>query len=534
MGCDSTTLTLPASPEPAHDLAKHSRRRQKEHHRTSRKWNSQHHDYEPMASTPLKTLRLIPTALDAHRRDLFKTTPVDLQGISLEALDEHLQVLHTEELVLQIAGGTQHPVLTSLFPAALQDPCLFTCFIAATQSMYEHRRSTGRFEPSDHLLGLQAKGLSSVRDRLMQAGDGQDDNLIAGIVELMVTDSVCGNIRSLISHQRGARKLMALRKGDENDPLYKTMLGVLMVIEFYVALVQFLAHDTTTPPAGKNPLRYLKHPFPASVCVSVSVLPQGLQDIILTGRLSLQTIGMLQTVNSWSSAVGELSSGSDSVPAAYRRLFAEPMQCSRSAVFILRHLRQCDSQLTMEYILCLGITIVIKHQSSINITDHIDDELLQAFTRTIKQFAHPSVVESDAIIWLTTVVAWRKHATFQAYSKQLIDHLIKVHDFAENLHTIQSTWSKFLWYDRFGGPWTRMWQEGLDRTRQRDGGSSRSGSCSEPRHRGGQSCVFTRGVANIKKEEPADSTYSLVPSLTLSRSLTQSDKDAGFQSHSRS
>lgn len=526
------SLTRQISPMQEDDDAKQVRRHRKEDYRKHR--GDEQSGQRARASTSPKGGALVLTALDAHRRDVFATTPFNLDSRSLETLDEHLQTLYTEELVLQIAGGNQHPVLTSIFPAALQDPCLFTCFLAATQSFYEYRRCTGRFRPSDYLLRLQAKALAGIRDRIMQAGDGQDDNLIAGIVQLMVTDSMCGNISSLISHQRGARKLIALRKDEgENGPFFRTMLAVLVVIEFYLALVQFLSPEPATPPTGDNPLKYLKHPFPSSVCVSVSVLPSGLEDLVLTGRLSLQTISVLQKVNSWSAAVQDISSGSSDAQAAYGRLFAEPMECSRMAIFILRYLRQANRQLTIEYILLVGIVIIVKHKGSTNIADPLDDELLKVFTQTIKQFAHPTTIESETIIWIATALACRKHPVFQVHSENIIDHLISMQDRPEDLHRVQRIWSRFLWNDRFGGPWTRLWQAGLDRLRQ--GGASSSPSTLVHHNqgavtRGVHSCALQDMMVPIKKEISVESSQSLPSTLSLSRSWTRSEDDARSQS----
>lgn len=507
------------------DAIKHARRSHKEEYRKVRNDGQNLPAERPSSSSSPGNPGLVLTVLETHRRDIFRTAPIDLNSRSVEAIDEHLTILHTEELVLQISGGHQHPVLTSMFPAAMQDPVLFTCFLAATQSFYEHRRSSGRFKPSDYLLSLQAKGLAGVRDRIMQAGNGQDTNLIAGIIELMVTDSIVGNTASLISHQRGARKLIALRKNtDDESLLFKTMLGVLVVIEFYVALVQFLSHEPTSPPAGENPLKYLKHPFPSSVCVSISVLPQGLEDLVLTGNLSLQTISLLQKVNSWSTAMQEISSGSDKAQTAFHQLFAEPMECSRSAIFILRHLRKSNRQLTIEWILLVGIVIIIKHQGSTNITDPLDEALVVQFSQTIVQFAHPTPIESDTITWLATAVALRKHAAYPVYSDQIIDQLIDLRESSEELHPVQTIWSKYLWNDRFGGPWTRLWQSGLDRLRSRRDANKTSALS----HRGVtlktlNHCAFSQGFATIKKEDSVESIQSMPATLSLTRSWTLSD-----------
>ncbi|ETN38432.1 uncharacterized protein HMPREF1541_06467 [Cyphellophora europaea CBS 101466] len=477
-----------------------------------------------------ETHTLIPTALDAHRRDFFKAYPVEVGGTTLAALDEQLHVVQREELVLQITGGSQHPVLAALFAASLQDSCLFTCFLASSQCLYEQRRSVGHFQPSDQLLGLQSRGLAAVRDRLMQSGAAQDDGLAASIIQLMVADSVSGDTKSLISHQRGARKLLSMRGTGTNEALYQTSLGILVVIEFYMALVQFLLPEPTTPPASDNPLRYLKHPFPASVCVRISILPEGLQNLVLRSTLSLQTIQLLDIVSGWSLALRELVATPQNAEEIYRQLFTQPFECTRSAVFILRHLRQAESQLTIEYIICMGITIIIKHQGSTSKTNYLDDGLVHVFTRTVKQFAHPNAAELETIIWLVTVVAWRTSVTYQANAEDLVDFILRVHEFTRNLKKVQTIWSRFLWYDKFAVPWSRYWQASLDRWQNKI--QERAALSAQERVRIGSgpapNCAFSRGVAQIKTESSSESSQVLGG---FNESYTQSE--GGSRSNSQ-
>jgi hypothetical protein len=441
-----------------------NRRQRKELYRKNLIDGSQDGSNKPLLLKASSKVVLSPTILDALRRDVLRSSPVFIKGTALQALDEHLQLIQTEELVLQITGGTHHPMITTTFPAAIQDPCLFTCMMVSAQAFFEARREVSIFKPSSYLLGLYAKGIARVQERIIEAANGQDDRLLASIIHLMITDSVCGNFVQSISHQDGARKIVELRQGkNAEQPLFKMALAVLVVGEFYVSLIRFLSPEPILPEED-NPLKYLRHPFPAAVCVSISGLPQGLQELILTRRISIQTISIMQKINAWSSAIAMISARTgDTDNATYRKLFTDPMSCSRSAIFILRHLQKAGHTLTIEYIFLIGITIVIKHQSAMNLTDHLDEGLLNGFINAIKCFASPTPIETETIIWLTVVIYSRKQYTIPNLAEHLLDYVIQSETFGKDLSAVQATWSRFLWYDTFGGSWTRSWQAGVDR-----------------------------------------------------------------------
>lgn len=476
-------------------------------------------------------LTLVPTALDGHRREVFGAYPIQISGTSLEALDEQLNVLTNEELVFEIRGGSNHPMLTTVFTAALQDVGLFSCYVAAAQSLYQQRRSPKGFRPSDQLVRLQQQGLSHIRDRLMRTGAETDDVLFASIVQLMVADSVCGNIQSLMSHQRGARKLVTMRKGDLGQSMFRATLGVLAVIEFYVAVMQFIFPPPKSPPApAENPLRYVCHPFPASVCVRLSRLPQGLEELVLSSKCSLQTIDLLEHLSEWSSSIKDTVGDNGLASKALARLFAEPMDTSRSAIFILRHLRQAEAHTSIEFLLCLGIIIIIKHQRNIRKQDFLDDELLHSFTRSLKQYPNPSQPEIQLMIWLVAVISWRISHAFPAHADDLLDFTIQRHQQAQDLNSVRAIWRKFLWHQRFEGSWTRCWQPGLDRYEiSKDSIRKRAQAAKclgyDPPH----NCLFTKGVRGLKMEDSNES--SITNSSNLSRAPSSMPSHDSIASH---
>jgi hypothetical protein len=513
---------------PNRDLTKRTRRQHKDDYRES----SRPRENQPSEAITKKEpdvvateSQLVPTALDAHRRDVFAVYPIEVRGINLEALDEQLRLTSSEELILELTAGVRHPILCTTFRVSLQDPGLFTCFLAVSRTFYEQRRSETRFQPSNHLLDLQAQGLSSVRDRIMKEGAENNDGLIASILQLMVVASVSGNMRSVVSHQRGTRKLIAMRTEGTNQALYQTSMGILMVIEFYMALIPFL----TPGLAGKggirtteNPLRYVKHPFPSTLCIRISALPNGLQDLILTSHISVQTIDLLEKVTAWSMALDGVASGAESTDEAYGTLFSAPMECSRSAVFILKHLRQSNRQFTIEYILSLGITIVIKHQRNIKKVDHLDDQLLDAFIDAVRQFASPTAEERETLIWLGAVVSWRTAAAFTSRAQALVSHILQALE-PPTISDIQRIWTKFLWHKRFMGHWTRHWQAGLDRRQELKHAISPAQVQAHASGKARSDCVFAQGVAEIKKEDSTESNSSnSTGQLSLVRSVTTS------------
>ena len=448
-----------------------------------------------------------PTALDAHRRDLFGSYPIKLTGQSLEALDEQLHLVTNEELALNVRGGTQHPMLTFVFTRSLQDVGLFSCYVAAAQSLYQQRRSPKVFKPSDQLVGLQQQGLEHIMQRIKQPGAEMDDVLIASITQLMVADGVCGNVQSLASHQRGIRKLVGLRRDELHSTIFRVSLGVLVVIEFYIALMQFMFPTTKpTPPPAKKGLTYIRHPFPASICVRISRLPQGLEEVVISSRCSLQTIDLLEHLTQWSSAMHDVNGDSGRASLAFARLFAEPMDSSRSAIHILRHLRHANTEVGIEQLLCLGIIIIIKHQRQTRKTDYLDDELIHSFIRSLRQYPSTSPSEIATIVWLVAVITWRTGSMFKTYADELLDFTIQKYDQAQNVDTVRSIWRKFLWHQSFEGAWTRLWQTGLDRYRAKHPDPQRRIPLAKSNGLRRPDCSFIDGFSSLKKEDSNESS----------------------------
>lgn len=100
--------------------------------------------------------------------------------------DIDIQIHRGEDLVLKIAPDVAHPIITVVFPASVQDPCVFHCFLVAAQSLYEFRRSLWPPERSSVMSHLQGKAFSALQKRISKPSAHLDDGVLYSIIHLMI------------------------------------------------------------------------------------------------------------------------------------------------------------------------------------------------------------------------------------------------------------------------------------------------------------------------------------------------------------
>ncbi|KIX93364.1 uncharacterized protein Z520_11007 [Fonsecaea multimorphosa CBS 102226] len=428
------------------------------------------------ASTSRKVLnkaKLIITPLDSYRREAFASYPSGAGPLSTESVDEYISILRKEELCLKVTPDVEHPAISVVFPLSMQDPGLFKCLLVGAQSLHDWRRDPFHVNRSQPMVKLQNEAILSLRTRLSAPSAHLDDGVLIAITHLMVADSCRRDLLSLKSHLKGARQIISLRGGLGTTPAHLAIRALLTTTEFYIALGQYLQISPDDPTAiPKQPIEYVRHPFPPDICRDVATLPTGLAEAALSGHLSVQCIKLLASTASWAPLVnGSASPPSDQAQDSkdrYCRLFCEPRECSRNAIMILLDLKRSGLPVGLEHVICLGLAMAVRHLSGENRTNIFDTASLAALTKSVKAIDNPSVSDSEVIIWISLVISWRTQSAKPVpKADALLDYVLDSFPVARSWKKVSAICRKFWWYERFQAEWEKCWARGIARQQQR-------------------------------------------------------------------
>ncbi|KEF62172.1 uncharacterized protein A1O9_00144, partial [Exophiala aquamarina CBS 119918] len=410
-----------------------------------------------------------PTVLDSFRGDLLSTLPFTRSANAFNSIDEYIQIHRGEDLVLKIAPDVAHPVISVVFPSAVQDPCVFHCFLAAAQSLYEFRRSPWPPERSSVMSHLQGKAFSALQQRLSAPSAHLDDGVLYSIIHLMIAAGGQYDSAAVKSHLIGIRQIIVLRGGLGNTPAHQTIRGILTVIEYFNALDQYLdgsPDDLEAIPSSQ--LDYARHPFSPRLCKLIATLPDGFAEVALSGRISVQCIQLLSSVASWQSLINEsptTSSGSsDQTRDRLCRLFCDPRECARNAVLILLYMKRSGKPLGLEYIICIGLAICVRHLSQENRTSLFDNKLLDSMMKNIKAIKSPQPSDSEAILWLSLIVNWRTQSIHPVKkADDVLDLVITKFPGLQTWKKVSTVCQKFWWFDCLKDDLEKCWRKSFER-----------------------------------------------------------------------
>lgn len=220
-----------------------------------------------------------------------------------------------------------------------------------------------------------------------------------------------------------------------------------------------------------QPITYVQHPFPSDVCQYLAKLPVGLAEAALSGQLSVRCMKMLSALAECAHLADTPASSTEDPMTRYCRLFCEPREFARDAVMLLLDLRRSNIPAGLEHVVCLGLTIIVRHLSGQNRTNIFDHASLVALMTNVKAIDTPSVAESEVIIWLALVINWRTHSAGGApAADELLDYVLDSFPAARSWKGVAKICRKFWWFGRFEHEWKMYWQKGLERVKQRPSG----------------------------------------------------------------
>ncbi|KAK5049495.1 hypothetical protein LTR84_004424 [Exophiala bonariae] len=380
-------------------------------------------------NTGIVSLTLSPTALDSYRGDLLAALP--------------------------FGGG----------------PNAFNSIDESAQSLYEFRRWTGAGapEPSSVANRLYGKAIRTLQKRLSERSAYLDDNVLFSVVHLMIASAGQHDVAAVKQHLTGLRQIISLRGGLSKTPSHLSIRSLLIIIEYFMALEQYLGFDLDdleSIPSSR--LHYTRHPFPPQLCRHIAALPDGFAEVALSGRISVQCIQLLCAVSSWQSLIGEqLNDTSKRTQDIMCRLFCEPRECARDAALLLLYLKRTGISPGLEYVIGIGIAICVRHLSEENRTSVFDGALLRCMLDNIKAIRSPQPSDIETVIWLALIVNWRTQS-YQPVREadDVLDHVIIRFPSLQSWQKVSKICCRFWWFDCLKDDLLKCWEKSTKRTQR--------------------------------------------------------------------
>ncbi|EXJ72921.1 uncharacterized protein A1O5_04070 [Cladophialophora psammophila CBS 110553] len=225
--------------------------------------------------------------LGGLRRDPFASFPIPQSGQVEWAADFFLQDYATMNASLYSDGAGKNWLTGTLFPLALQSDMLFEALILS-MARYSQPASTNALVPGGvHFAHLRSSVLGKLHRTL-----SQDKEISTS--DTTIHTFFAGHDDHAATHLKGLQTLVSLRGGPEHGNFDRQTKYNLAGTHALCSFAEQRLQESSGPPVKpESELTYPKHPFSPQLCTEIAVLPRGISDIALDGRISTQIIELL-------------------------------------------------------------------------------------------------------------------------------------------------------------------------------------------------------------------------------------------------
>lgn len=248
--------------------------------------------------------------------------------------------------------------------------------------------------PSTTLMKHYSRTLKVIQQRLVSGDRG--DALLMAVLRVVILCLFYSDWNSFQTNSRGFSKLVHLRGGLDNLGWAGWFTYVYSWIQLRWAnhLAQIKAKE---PEHQGRSFTYPTHPYPGHVCVMVSKLPIGFQDVLLQSRVSLEIMEFLYEVSQWSSSYSQTPDvGSvEQQNRLGRQGITLALECAN-------HLASANPN-PIERLLCIGLLAFILSLDGQTIKDSKGLYEHMATISALSKTARSSNLGS-LLVWLATVI----------------------------------------------------------------------------------------------------------------------------------
>ncbi|OAP61769.1 hypothetical protein AYL99_03972 [Fonsecaea erecta] len=466
--------------------------------------NALQEDETQAADTVYIPSGLLRTVLDTYRRELFASFPRMVRDPEMEVLDEYINIIVRDEMPFKVIPGVRAVPVSYFIPLSFQHQGLFECSMATARGMFESRRTAPPFKPTTAVFSQRARAIRSVRDLLSQPTSLQDDRALIGVLQLMGTHIITGDIASFQSHHKAVKQMIELRGGLGNTDAHRALRGFLGMNEMFALMLKYVTstmpaaapartfpqsttaqpplkreassvkHPNTQPPSPSAipqlKLEYPRLPFPDSLNRMISRLPPGLAALSLTGTISAQMIGLLAQIAPWAALTATSNPSATVSHSDIFRLYCEPMETAKIALSILLALPPVSAEPRLEHLLCIGLCLSIRGARNQARPPALHIRLLSDFATVARALLTAPTgnnrvpltqPEQDTIVWISFLAAYGSgHRAFQRQVDGLVELVLQTYAYgpvAREWTFLEILLRRFFWFEPLAEDWRELW-----------------------------------------------------------------------------
>lgn len=197
--------------------------------------------------------------------------------------------------IIEVSPQNASPY-SSIIHQVLHDELLFTAFTTCseaarwrTQSLYD--------DPPVHIVRGYGKTIQLLQQRLRSEHFAMTSPVLLTMGQLTAIETLTRNTSATARHLAGMNSVMKAKNGtstSKDAPRSALQTAVDIWSEYFA----FREKITNTIPKF-DPLTYPSHPFNAKLSMQVASLPLGFNDIVLSGRISIELLNLMDRFNTY-------------------------------------------------------------------------------------------------------------------------------------------------------------------------------------------------------------------------------------------
>lgn len=184
----------------------------------------------------------------------------------------------------------------------LHDELLFTAFTTTSEAARWRTKSLYADAPLSIVKGY-GKTIQLLHQRLKSGLFGMTSIIILAMGQLTAIETLTKNVSASARHLAGLNTLMA---AGSRTPPAPSPTGLQSAVDIWSEYFRFRETVHNNIPKFA-PLTYPRHPFDPKLSMQVASLPPGFNDIVLSGRVSIEVLSVLDRFNNYFRDLAEMT-----------------------------------------------------------------------------------------------------------------------------------------------------------------------------------------------------------------------------------
>ncbi|KAJ9608153.1 hypothetical protein H2200_007141 [Cladophialophora chaetospira] len=422
---------------------------------------------DPFASFPITQTEQIDRATDfcefpPPRDVLLKAMKLVLQMLMcvLRTVTQNYSAMNAS-LYTDEAGNW---LMNTLFPMALQSDMLFEALLLSMARYFSPTSKDALVPGGTHFVYLRSSVLGKLHRTLsLEEEVSTSDTTIHTVICLIAADFFAGYDDHAATHLKGLQTLVSLRGGLEHGNFDRYTKFNLAGTHALCQFAEQRLRGSKVPAVVVEPeFTYPSHPFSPELCTEIAILPLGLSDVALDGKISEQIIALLCRI----------SKMAQDSPLTKN---ATTEQIYNASVDLLTYVTRTNI-LPLERSICIFTFILfIRETPNRNDSQRFFGQFLTTFRQTMttvsETFLSLDGVNADLAIWGVAMFAIEnspeKIGLDEEGRSDLFAQLVQMYPQAANWKFTWKSLKRFYFLDTWMEEYRTWWTKEVEKHRKR-------------------------------------------------------------------